>query len=349
MVKMLPLSARTAGLVALSICFGTANAQDRVAPARPLPTPSDISSALQALVAKPPPADFNQWPATAQGWADRQRSSETSGTKTALAMAERLHVTVTPMVMGGVRVFDVVPSNLVPANSNRLLLQVHAGCYALGGGEASTVEAILMAAFGHYHVIAIDYRMPPAAYFPAAIDDVVAVWKEALKAHEPRQMAMFGTSAGAALTLAAMFRARDQGIPLPGALGLGAPMADLTGVGDSLATNAMIDNVLVSRDGFCEPAARFYANGHDVTDPLLSPIYGNLTGLPPAILTSGTRDLLLSSTVRLHRKLRQAGVDAQLQIFEAMSHAQYLRDDTMPETRQVFEEIASFFDRHLSK
>ncbi|MGY3539793.1 monoterpene epsilon-lactone hydrolase [Bradyrhizobium sp. USDA 4515] len=348
-MKMLPLFLRTPGLVALSICFGTANAQDRIAPARPLPTPSEISSGLQALVAKPPPADFNQWPTTPQGWAERQRSSEASGTKTAIAMAERLHVTVTPMVMGGVRVFDVMPSNLAPANRDRLLLQVHAGCYVVGGGEASTVEAILMAAFGHYRVIAIDYRMPPAAYFPAALDDVVAVWQDALKAHKPSQMAMFGTSAGAALALAAMFRARDQGVPLPGALGLGAPMADLTGVGDSFATNAMIDNVLVSREGFCEPAARFYANGHDVGDPLLSPIYGNLAGLPPTILTSGTRDLLLSSTVRLHRKLRQSGVDAQLQVFEAMSHAQYLRDDTVPETREVFGEIASFFDRHLSQ
>ncbi|WP_040771742.1 alpha/beta hydrolase fold domain-containing protein [Rhodopseudomonas sp. B29] len=348
-MKTLPLSMRTAGLVALSICFGTANAQDRVAPSRPLPTPTDISSPLQALVAKPPPADFDQWPNTPQGWAERQRTSEASGTKTAIAMAARLHVTVKPAVMGGVRVFDVMPSDLAPANRDRLLLHVHAGCYVVGGGEASTVEAILMAAFGHYRVIAIDYRMPPAAYFPAALDDVVAVWKDALKNHKPSQMAMFGTSAGAALALAAMFRARDQGIPLPGALGLGAPMADLTGVGDSFATNAMIDNVLVSRDGFCEPAARFYANGHDVADPLLSPIYGNLAGLPPAILTSGTRDLLLSSTVRLHRKLRQSGVDAQLQVFEAMSHAQYLRDDAMPETREVFEEIASFFDRHLSK
>ncbi|NKJ40482.1 acetyl esterase/lipase [Rhizobium sp. SG570] len=348
-MKMPLLSMRAATLLALSVCFDSANAQDRVVPARPLPTPSDISSGLQALVAKPPPADFSQWPNTSQGWAERQRSSEASGTKTAIAMADRLHVTVTPMVMGGVRVFDVMPSDLAPANRDRLLLQVHAGCYVLGGGEASTVEAILMAAFGHYRVIAIDYRMPPAAYFPAALDDVVAVWQDALKAHKPSQMAMFGTSAGAALALAAMFRARDQGVPLPGALGLGAPMADLTGVGDSFATNAMIDNVLVSREGFCEPAARFYANGHDVADPLLSPIYGNLAGLPPAILTSGTRDLLLSSTVRLHRKLRQSGVNAQLQVFEAMSHAQYLRDDTMPETREVFEEIASFFDRHLSK
>jgi acetyl esterase/lipase len=84
-------------------------------------------------------------------------------------------------------------------------------------------------------------------------------------------------------------------------------------------------------------------------DPLLSPVYGDLKGFPPTILTSGTRDLLLSNTVRVHRKLRQAGVEATLQVYEGMSHAHYIRDDTAPETREVFEEISSFFDKHLGK
>jgi acetyl esterase/lipase len=111
----------------------------------------------------------------------------------------------------------------------------------------------------------------------------------------------------------------------------------------------MLDNVLVSRDGFCDAAMKFYANGHDPADPLLSPVYGDLSGFPPAILTSGTRDLLLSNTVRVHRKLRQAGVEAVLQVFEGQSHAQYLYDDAAPETREVFEEIAIFFDRRLAR
>lgn len=84
-------------------------------------------------------------------------------------------------------------------------------------------------------------------------------------------------------------------------------------------------------------------------DPLLSPVYGDMNGFPPTILTSGTRDLLLSNTVRVHRKLRQAGVDATLQVYEGQSHAHYLRDDTAPETKEVFEEIARFFDIHLEK
>jgi epsilon-lactone hydrolase len=107
--------------------------------------------------------------------------------------------------------------------------------------------------------------------------------------------------------------------------------------------------VLVSYHGFLSRAALLYANGRDLKDPQLSPIYGDFTGFPPAILTSGTRDLFLSLTVLTHRKLRRAGVEAELQVFEGMSHAQYLFDPSAPETREAFGEIARFFDRHLAK
>jgi acetyl esterase/lipase len=93
--------------------------------------------------------------------------------------------------------------------------------------------------------------------------------------------------------------------------------------------------------------ADFYAHGHDLKDPYLSPIYGDFKGFPPAILTSGTRDLLLSSTVRTHRALRNAGVEAILQVYEGQSHAQYNSDT--PEGKEAYEEIAKFFDQHLGK
>ena len=126
-------------------------------------------------------------------------------------------------------------------------------------------------------------------------------------------------------------------------------MADVTKTGDSFHTNEMVDNVLVSTTGFCDAAASFYANGHDMKDPLLSPIYGDMNGFPPTILTTGTRDLLLSNTVRTHRKLRDAGVEAFLQVFEGQAHAEFYRDDTAPESKQAFGEIAGFFDKHLGK
>jgi epsilon-lactone hydrolase len=146
-----------------------------------------------------------------------------------------------------------------------------------------------------------------------------------------------------------VLKAKQLGLPVPAAIAPGTPMSDVTKVGDTFYTNELVDNVLVSRDGFCDAAAKVYANGADMRDPLLSPVYGDMTGFPPTILTSGTRDLLLSNTVRVHRKLRQAGVEAVLQVFEGQSHAHYLRDDSAPETREAFAEIAAFFDKHLAK
>jgi acetyl esterase/lipase len=126
-------------------------------------------------------------------------------------------------------------------------------------------------------------------------------------------------------------------------------MSDLTRTGDSFQTNHLVDNVLVAADGRCDAMARLYANGHDLKDPMLSPVYGDMSGFPPTLLTTGTRDLLLSNTVRVHRNLRRAGVEAELHVYEGQSHAHYMRDVEAPETREAFEEIARFFSKHLGK
>jgi acetyl esterase/lipase len=162
-------------------------------------------------------------------------------------------------------------------------------------------------------------------------------------------MAIFGTSTGGGMTLAMILRAKQEGLPLPAAIAPGTPWADLTETGDTYKTNEWLDNVLVSYNGYLRHAAELYANGHDLKDPQLSPIYGDFSGFPPAILTSGTRDLFLSLTVLTHRKLRRAGVEAELQVFEGMSHAQYNFDAFAPETKETFTEIAKFFDKHLAK
>jgi acetyl esterase/lipase len=328
---------------------GAALAQDRTIPARALPVPTDISPQMQALAARPVAPNFNVAPKTTEEWLARQKASADGGAQTMAAMAARLHVTVEKGQMGGVTVYTVTPDKVAPENRNRLLIHIHGGCYVLGGGAGAASEAVLMAAIGRFKVVSVDYRMPPAAYFPAALDDVVTVWREALKTHPAKTMAVFGSSAGGALTLETALRLKQLGLAEPAAMAPGTPMADLTGVGDSFVTNAMVDNVLVSPEGFCDPAAQFYAHGHDLKDPLLSPVYGDMHGLPPAILTTGTRDLLLSNTVRVHRKLKDSGVEAELNVFEAMAHGGYSRDDTAPETQQAFGDIAKFFDKHLAK
>jgi acetyl esterase/lipase len=318
--------------------------EPRQVPARSVAVPTTVSPEMQALIGAPPSANWNVAPKSIEEW--RTLSAPSAGRVAALR--ERFRVKTETLTVNGVNAIMVTPEVVAPENRNRLLVHVHGGCYVLSGGEAGTTEAIYMAAFGHFKVLSVDYRRPPDSPYPAALDDVVAVWKGALKMAAAKNMAVFGTSAGGALTLAMTLRAKQEGLALPGAIAPGTPMSDLTGTGDSFQTNSMIDNVLVG-EGRCDAMARLYANGHDLKDPMLSPVYGDMHGFPPTILTTGTRDLLLSNTVRVHRKLRQAGIDAELHVYEGQSHAQYMRDANAPETKEAFEEIARFFDKHLGK
>jgi acetyl esterase/lipase len=230
-----------------------------------------------------------------------------------------------------------------------VLVHAHGGGYVFAPAESATREAILMAGFGKFKVISIDYRMPPDFPYPAAMDDAMAVWKEVVKSNDPKKMAIFGTSTGGGMTLAMVLRARTEGLPFPAATAPGTPWSDMTKTGDTFFTNEMVDNILVSNDGWLGDAAKLYANGHDLKDPQLSPIYGDFSGFPPTILTSGTRDLFLSNTVRTHRKLRQAGVVSDLHVFEGQSHAQYAGDPDAPETKEHFGELTAFFDKYLAK
>jgi epsilon-lactone hydrolase len=315
-------------------------------PARTMPVPDTVSPEMQRLVGAPLSGNWNAWPKTTEEWKTLSAPSAGRGIP---PLRERFKVKSEPMKVNGVQAYLITPENLPPENRNRLLVHIHGGCYVLSGGEAATSEAIYMAGFGHFKVLSVDYRRPPEFPYPAALDDSVAVWKGALKMADPGRMAIFGTSAGGALTLSTILRAKQEKLPLPAAIAPGTPMSDLTRTGDSFQTNHMVDNVLVAADGRCDAMARLYANGHDLKDPMLSPVYGDFSGFPPALLTTGTRDLLLSNTVRVHRKLRQAGVEAELHVYEAQSHAHYMRDVNAPETREAFEEIAKFFARHLKK
>jgi len=338
-----------AAVAALTVGGAHAQPAPREVPAKSVPVPADVSPQMQAIIAAPLRANWDVLPKDGAEWQATATAGAAATMRMLPGMRERLHVKVEPTTIAGVRAFTVTPDVVAPENQGRLLVHVHGGCYLLSPGEAATSEAVLMAGFGHIKVISVDYRMPPEAYFPAALDDAVAVWKAVSASGDPHKMGIFGLSAGGALTLEMILRIKQEGLPMPAAIAPGTPMSDVTKVGDSFNTNAMVDNVLVSADGFCDAATKFYAHGHDLADPLLSPVYGDMHGFPPAILTTGTRDLLLSNTVRVHRKLREAGVEASLQVWEGQSHAEFARDDTAPETREAFEEIAAFFDHHLAR
>ena len=319
-------------------------------PAKTLQVPSaDVSPEMQKFIAAPLNPGWTFHPKTGEEWramADKIADGVVPGLP---AMRERMHVKVESTTIDGVKVTVVTPDEIPAQNRDKVIVHVHGGCYVYFPGASGTTEAIMMAGFGHYKVIAVDYRMPPEAYFPAALDDAMTVYKAVLKSTAPKNIGIIGTSAGGALTLEMVVKAKQDGLPMPGAIAPGTPMADVTKTGDSFYTNEFVDNILVSPSGFCDDAAAFYAHGHDMKDPLLSPVYADMTGFPPTILTTGTRDQLLSNTVRVHRKLRRAGVEADLNVYEGESHAQYQFDDRVPETKEAFGDIATFFGNHLGK
>lgn len=333
-------------LTVLIACFSAFPVEARE-PAQTFPTPQTVSPEWQKLIAAQPAPYWNAHPANVQEWKTWVNSLAKEAVKGLPELREQLNVTVTPGKFGGVPVFTFTPKELPEANRDRILLNLHGGGYVLGPGESGTQEAILMAGLGKFRVISVDYRMAPDFPYPAAIDDAMTVYRELLKTTPAEKIGVFGTSTGGGMTLILALRAKAEGLPLPAALAAGTPWTDLSKTGDSYFTNEGVDNILVSYDGWLGDAARLYAGEHDLKEPMLSPVYGDVSGFPPTLLTSGTRDLFLSNTVRMHLRLRETGVPADLIIFEGLSHAQYHMAADAPETRFHFEETGRFFGKHL--
>jgi acetyl esterase/lipase len=314
---------------------------------RSFPVPQTVSPEIQGLIGAEPWPFWNLHPKDAQEWKAFDRSLAEAVLAALPALLEQMGVTLTADVLAGVPVLVVTPKDLPARNADRVLLHFHGGGYVLGSGKSGVQEAVLMAGIGGFRVVSPDYRLAQDHPYPAAMDDAVAVYKALLKTTSAEKIGVFGASTGGGMTLALILRAKAENLPLPAGIAAGTPWSDLSKTGDSYFTNEHVDNLLVSYDGWLGEAARLYAAGRDLKDPMLSPVYGEVSGFPPTLLTSGTRDLFLSNTVRMHLKLRQAGVNADLIVFEGMSHAQYHILPDAPETRFHFTELGKFFDRHL--
>lgn len=315
--------------------------------ARTIPVPATASPALQARIAGPGNPNWKRIPASAEEWHAIVNEAAAGSEKNVAAWSAKYGVSIREEMLGGVRVFWLTPKALSSRNQHRIALNFHGGAYVYAPGRSGLEDAILVARAG-FRVVCPDYRMAPDHPYPAAIDDAEAVWRALAAGNSPKHLAVCGTSTGGGMTLALVHRLKAKKLPLPGALWAGTPWSDLTKAGDSYWTNECADKALVGYDGILGAAATLYAAGHDMRDPELSPVYGEFAGFPPTHLTCGTRDLFLSNTVRVQRKLLDAGVPAELTVIEALSHADYVGLPDSPESHQVYSDVAKFFDRHLA-
>ena len=247
----------------------------------------------------------------------------------------------------GVRTDIITPLAMPEANRSRVLINLHGGGFNSDSG--SLIEGIPIANLAKTKVVSVYYRLAPENPFPAAVDDVVAVYKELLKTHTPGSMGIFGTSAGAILTAEVAVRLKQLGLPLPAALGIFSGLGDFSRIGDSrqLFTLNGLPGEMQPIDPHHLPDDP-YVGKTDRKDPVLSPLFADLHGMPPSLLVTSTRDILLSDTTTLHRALLRAGVDARLVVFEALPHAFWYHFQ-LPETKEALEGMAKFFDERLAR
>lgn len=310
-----------------------------------LPVPASISVEAQQVLAALPGAQEPAYPALedAEGWLayERERHEAVRPDIEALLPPPSAYEH-TAATISGVPVAVLRPAHLATVDDLPIFLELHGGALHLGGGDLVTPAALPHARGREGITWAPDYRMPPRHPYPAALEDVLAVYRSALEQVGPERVVVSGISAGGNLAAAVLLRARDEGLPLPAALVLLTPEVDLTESGDSFAVLEGIDPVIAS----LRAPNLLYADGADLAHPYLSPLFGDLAGFPPVFLQAGTRDLFLSNTVRMHRALLRAGVEAELHVFEAMPHGGF--GGAAPEDQELRAQARAFEVRQLA-
>jgi epsilon-lactone hydrolase len=247
----------------------------------------------------------------------------------------------------GVRTDIITPLAAPAANKSRILINLHGGGFNSDSG--SLIEGVPISNLTKIKVVSVYYRLAPENPFPAAVEDVVAVYKELLKTYRPNNIGIFGTSAGAILTGEVVAQLKKSNLPLPGAVGMFSVKPDFSRDTDSLQ--------LFTLDGFpgplsptdpIHPPADPYVGSTNPKDPVLSPLFADSKNWPPSLFVTSTRDLLLSDTAMFHLSLLRAGNDTQLVVFEALPHAFWYQFH-LPETKQCLEIMAKFFEDKLGR
>ncbi len=255
--------------------------------------------------------------------------------------------TLTEEKIAGVPVRIVVPKEMPEANKDKVLLNLHGGGFNSDSG--SFTESIPIAGMTKIKCVAVLYRLAPENPFPAALDDAIGVYKELLKTYTPNHIVIYGTSAGAILTGEVAVKLKELKLPMPAALGIFSGMGDFARAGDSQAMYALkgLSGPLDPPDD-TRPHDDEYVGKLDPKDPVLSPIYADLHGMPPTLFVTSGRDLLLSGTVNLHRAFLNADDDARLIVYDALPHA-FWYSSRLPEALEANHAMADFLAKELTK
>lgn len=338
---------KLSALAVLLLATTPVNAQINV-PAFSLPPSNQLSTEARAVQQRMKEEAAS---AAINGNVARQRAFYQTWNDRRLAEMQRRYPTrVRHETIAGVGVDWVEPiGGIARANAARVLINVHGGAFMWGAGSGALVEAIPVAATMGIRVVTVDYRLAPESHYPAASQDVTAVYRELLKHHKAEAIGIYGCSAGGVITAQATAWIHKQGLPRPGAIGTfcgtGAPYS-----GDSPFVSAALDGKPFPLPELPAALPVSYMEGISPTDPFAYPLSDPATTrtMPPTLLLAGGRDFAVSALTLAHRRLAAAGVASDLQLFDGLPHAFFMWPD-MPESTEAYRIIARFFDQHLAR
>ena len=253
-------------------------------------------------------------------------------------------VTVTAAELGGVRTAEITIDGTEPRH---VVLYFHGGVYAIGDAFQAAGLAAQIGRRTDATVISVDYRLAPEHPYPAAVDDALAAYEALLNnGTAPADIVFAGESAGGGLAIATLVNARDHGMPLPAAALVMSPYADLTLAGTTMDTKSKADPLL-SRE-LLQPRVTDYTAGHDAALGLISPVFADLSGLPPLIIQAGTHEVLLDNAVRLARQAATADVQVTLDITPRVPHVFQAYYPILDEAAAALDRAGQLLSAHLA-
>jgi epsilon-lactone hydrolase len=269
-----------------------------------------------------------------------------------VARARELYpVRIEERSIGGVHTPVVTPAaGVAPENRNRVLINLHGGGFIWGEGNGARVESIPIAGLGRIKVVTVAYRMAPEFRFPAASEDVAAVYRELLKQYPARNIGIYGCSAGGILSAEAVAWLDKEKLPLPGAIGTFCGSLAVFGGDASHVAPLLVGELPFEGADSGSLRGQPYFDEASASDPLVLPVNSPqlLKRFPPMLLIAGSRDFMVSSLFAAQAALTDAGVEAELHVWDGMWHA-FFFDPDLPESQQVYRVVVRFFDRHLGR
>jgi monoterpene epsilon-lactone hydrolase len=253
-------------------------------------------------------------------------------------------VTVTAVALGGVPTAEVTVDGVEPRH---VVLYFHGGVYVMGDASLAAGLASQVGRRARAKVISVDYRLAPEHPYPAAVDDALAAYEALLhNGTAPSGIAFAGESAGGGLAIATLVNARDHGLPLPAAAFVMSPYADLTLAGTTMETKRKADPLLSPEA--LQARVTDYTSGQDPALGLISPVFADLSGLPPLIIQAGTHEVLLDDAVRLARQAATADVEVTLDITPGVPHVFQAYYPILDEAAAALDRAGQFLSMHLA-